>query len=133
MERGLPQAARPAVRRPRRLPRGVALRGSAYACLRALSTPLPPRQTVAEVCADFEPYRLIQARQLAMLSRADIAAHVGVPAWQVLHWESGISAPSAYQLEKLVEVTDMIVPFFKRGRPMAILDSAHLFMRPTDR
>jgi transcriptional regulator with XRE-family HTH domain len=98
--------------------------------LRALSVPLPPQPTAAEVCADFEPYRLIQARQLAMLSRADIAAHVGVPAWQVLHWESGVSVPKAYQLEKLAEATDMIVPFFKRGRPMPRITEADCHFRP---
>jgi transcriptional regulator with XRE-family HTH domain len=98
--------------------------------LRALSTPLPPQPTAVEVSADFEPYRLIQARQLTMLSRADLAAHVGVLAWQVLHWESGISAPKAYQLEKLAEVTDTIVPFFKRGRPMPRITEADCHFRP---
>ncbi|MEU4558400.1 helix-turn-helix transcriptional regulator [Actinoplanes sp. NPDC023936] len=82
------------------------------------------------MCADFEPYRLIQARQLAMLSRADIATHVGVPAWQVLHWESSISVPKAYQIEKLAEITGMVVPFFKRGRPMPRITEADCHFRP---
>jgi helix-turn-helix protein len=98
--------------------------------LRPLSTPLPPQPTPAEVSADFEPYRLVQARQLAMLSRADIGAALGIPAWQVLHWETGISAPKAYQLVKLAEVTDMIVPFFKRGRPMPRITEADCHFRP---
>jgi hypothetical protein len=98
--------------------------------LRSLSTPLPPEPTTAEVCADFEPYRLIQARQLAMLSRADIGAALGVPAWRVLHWESSISAPRPDQLVKLAEVTGTIVPFFKRGRPMVRITEDDCHFRP---
>jgi hypothetical protein len=97
---------------------------------RAASASLPPPPTATEVCADFEPYRLIQARQLAMLSRAGIAAHIGIPAWQVLHWESGISTPRAYQLVRLAEITEVIVPFFKRGRPMPRITEADCHFRP---
>ena len=98
--------------------------------LSPFSTPLTPAPTPAEVCADFEPYRLIQARQLAMLSRADIGAALGIPAWQVLHWETGISVPRPDQLVKLAEITDMIVPFFKRGRPMPRITEADCHFRP---
>lgn len=98
--------------------------------LRALSAPLPPRPTLADICADFEPYRLVQARQLAMLSRADIAAAVGVPAWQVQYWEANIGAPKPYQLEKLAEVTGMIPAFFKGGRPMLRITEADVHFRP---
>lgn len=97
---------------------------------RPLRRPLPPGPSLADVCADFEPHRLVQARQLAMLSRADIAEAVGAPAWQVLHWESSISAPKPYQLEKLAEVTGMIPAFFKRGRPMPRITEADCHFRP---
>jgi transcriptional regulator with XRE-family HTH domain len=100
---------------------------------RRFSRPRTPQPTAVEVCAAFEPYRLIQARQLAAISRADIGQHLGVPAWQILHWETAISVPKAYQLEQLAELLKVPVPFFKRGRPMAILDSGHLFMCTVDR
>lgn len=98
--------------------------------LRRLKSPLPSSPTASEVCADFEPRRLVQARHLAMLSRADIADTLGVPAWQVLHWESSISVPKAYQLEKIAELTEQIVPFFKRGRPMPQITEADCHFRP---
>lgn len=98
--------------------------------LRALSAPQKPEPSLADICADFEPHRLVQARQLAMLSRADIGEAVGVPAWQVLHWESNIGAPKPYQLEKLAEVTGMIPAFFKGGRPMPRITEADCHFRP---
>lgn len=101
--------------------------------LRALGASLLSEPTAVEVCADFEPYRLVQARHLAMLGRGDLADRVGVPAWQVLHWESAISVPKPYQLERIAEVTGQIVAFFKRGRPMAIIDSSRLFVCTVDR
>ncbi len=101
------------------------------AVLRFPERPGKAGPTAADVCADFEPGRLVQARQLAMLSRADIAEAVGVPAWQILHWETAISVPKAYQLVKLAEVTGHIVPFFKRGRPMARLTEADCHFRPS--
>ncbi len=100
---------------------------------RRFSRPRTPAPSAVEVCADFEPYRLIQARQLSGLSRTDIGQHLGVPAWQILHWETAISAPKAYQLERLAELLEVPVPFFKRGRPMVILDSSHLHMCSIDR
>lgn len=101
--------------------------------LRALSVPLPPEPTAVEVCADFEPYRLVQARNLLGWRRLDLAEAIGVQPWRVAHWETAISVPKPYQLEKIAEVTGQIVAFFKRGRPMAILDSSRLFMCTVDR
>lgn len=101
--------------------------------LRALRAPLPPSPTPAEVCADFEPYRLIQARNLAGLTRRDLADAIGVEPWRIAHWETAVTVPKPYELEKIAEATGMIVPFFKRGRPMPILDSAHLHMCTIDR
>lgn len=101
--------------------------------LRALRAPLPPSPTPAEVCADFEPYRLIQARNLLGWTRRDLADATGVEPWRICHWESAVSVPKAYQLERVAEATGQLVAYFKRGRPMPILDSAHLHMCNIDR
>lgn len=85
------------------------------------------------MCADFEPYRLVQARQLHGWTRRDLSEHTGVEPWRICHWETGISAPKAYRLEKVAEATGELVAFFKRGRPIAYIDSSQLFMCSTDR
>lgn len=98
--------------------------------LRAAQAPTRPVPTLAKVCADFEPQRLIQARHLAMLGRGDLGQLIGAPAWQVLHWESGISAPKPYQLAQIAERTDQLPAYFKRGRPMAMITEADCHFRP---
>lgn len=101
--------------------------------LRALRATLRPSPTPAEVCADLEPYRLIQARNLLGWTRRDLAEATGIEPWRIAYWEASVTAPKPYELEKVAEATGQIVPFFKRGRPMAILDSADLFMCSIDR
>jgi len=101
--------------------------------LRALRSPLPPSPTPTEVCADFEPYRLIQARQLLGWSRRDLSETTGIEPWRIAYWESAVSVPKPYELEKVAEATGCLVAFFKRGRPMPILDSSALFMCSVDR
>lgn len=100
--------------------------------LRRLSAPLPPSPTTVEVCADFEPHRLIQARQLLGWTRRDLSDATGYEPWLICHWESSIGVPKAYQLEKVADATGCLVAFFKRGRPMSILDSSHLHMCKVD-
>lgn len=101
--------------------------------LRGLRAPLPPSPTPAEVCADFEPHRLVQARNLLGWTRRDLSDATGYEPWRICHWESAISVPKPYELEKVAEATGQLVAFFKRGRPMAILDSSQLFMCSVDR
>lgn len=100
---------------------------------RRFSVPSTPGPTAVEVSADFEPYRLIQARQMNGWTRRDLSDHTGITPQQIGWWETGVGAPKAYELERLAEATGALVAFFKRGRPMVILDSAHLFMCEVDR
>lgn len=93
--------------------------------LRPPRAPLPPRPTTAEVCADFEPYRLIQARNLLGWRRRDLSDATGFEL-------TAIGVPKPYELEKIAEVTGTVVAFFKRGRPMPILDSSQLHMCTVD-
>nr|WP_221374527.1 helix-turn-helix transcriptional regulator [Actinoplanes polyasparticus] len=101
--------------------------------LRALSAPPPPQPTAVEVCADFEPYRLIQARQMNGWTRRDLSEATGLTPQQIAWFEGGVLTPKAYELERIADATGTLVAFFKRGRPMAILDSSALFMCTTDR
>lgn len=95
--------------------------------------PLPPGPTAVQVCADFEPHRLIQARQLNGWTRRDLAQAAGLTPQQIMWWETGVGAPKAYELERIAEATGCLVAFFKRGRPMVILDSSALHMCQVDR
>lgn len=101
--------------------------------LRPVRAPLSPQPTTAEVCADFEPYRLIQARNLLGWTRWDLSDATGVEPWRICHWETAVSVPKPYELERIAEATGCLVAFFKRDRPMPILDSVHLRMCTVDR
>ncbi|GAA0493838.1 hypothetical protein Ade02nite_21060 [Paractinoplanes deccanensis] len=101
--------------------------------LRALSAPLPPQPTAVEVCADFEPYRLVQARQMHGWTRKDLSVASGLTPQQICWFEVGVLTPKAYELERIAEATGTLVAFFKRGRPMAVLDASSLFMCTIDR
>jgi transcriptional regulator with XRE-family HTH domain len=98
--------------------------------LRPLRAPLPPSPSTAEVCADFEPARLEQARHLAGMSRGDLGHRIGVTPLQVVHWECGVNVPKPYELEKIAETTGHLVAFFKRGRPMLRITEADCHFRP---
>lgn len=100
---------------------------------RAPTTTTALTPTAVEVAADFEPYRLVQARHLAMIGRQDLAAAVGVPGWRIVHWESRISTPVAYEIEKLAQALDVPAGFFKGGRPMAYLSAADVHWCGGDR
>lgn len=110
--------------RPAKTPRRPARKAGASAA---------PTPTAVEVAADFEPYRLVQARHLAAISRQDLAATAGVPPWRIVHWESRVSKPVAYEVEKLARALDVPVGFFKAGRPMAFLSAADVHWCGGDR
>lgn len=97
------------------------------------SAPIPSGPTLAEVCADFEPLRLVQARNLLGWRRSDLSDASRITPQRICHLESAVSKPKPWELTKLAEVLDVPPAFFKRGRPMAVLDSADLFMCTIDR
>lgn len=100
---------------------------------RRFSAPTPPAPTLTEVCAEFEPLRLVQARNMHGWRRADLADASGITAQRICHLESAVSKPQPWELTKLAEVLEVPHAFFRRGRPMAVLDSSALFMCTTDR
>lgn len=97
--------------------------------------PLPDAPTAAEVAADLEPYRVVLARQRFGWTRTELAERLGgrfTPAW-VAAVESGMVQMRAYEVEKLAEVTENPVAYFKRGRPMAYLSPADVWICGSDR
>ena len=90
--------------------------------------PRPPAPSAVEVAADFEPYRLVQARHLAGMRRRDLAEQVGAAPWRIVQWESHVSVPKAHEVERLADVLGVPVGFFKRGRPMVYLDTSSVFI-----
>lgn len=84
--------------------------------------------SLPDICADFEPRRVRQALVLAGLSNHQAAERIGLgvtPA-AVNHWQHGSWKPRPLELQRLAEVTDQLPEFFRRGRPMASLDSGHI-------
>lgn len=106
-----------------RFPAGRAPRGTRPP---RTAQPAVPEPTLAEICADLEPARIIQARQLHGWSRRDLADRCGVPAGHPVRWECGALPVHPLHLAKLAEVTGFPPAFFRRGRPMARLTAADI-------
>lgn len=84
---------------------------------------------LAEVARVFDPARLTQARCLAGLTKAALAAQVGVTPAAVSQWEARTTPPRPDHLLKLAEILDVPVGFFALGRPHARLDAAAAHFR----
>lgn len=74
--------------------------------------------------ADFEPARLVQARRLAGMSRADLEDATGIRRRQIGRWETSIGAPNRWEIGKLADALDQLPAFFNRGRPLPMLSSS---------
>ena len=85
--------------------------------------------SASDVAVVFDPARLTQARQLAGLTKAALAARIGVSGAAVSQWESVISPPRPDHLRRAAEVLDVPVEFFAAGRPFAQLDGADAHFR----
>ncbi|WP_280414947.1 XRE family transcriptional regulator [Nocardia carnea] len=85
--------------------------------------------SASDVAVVFDPARLTQARQLAGLTKAALAARIGVSGAAVSQWESVISPPRPDHLHRAAEVLDVPVEFFAAGRPFAQLDGAGAHFR----
>ncbi|GAA3844365.1 XRE family transcriptional regulator [Saccharothrix violaceirubra] len=66
---------------------------------------------------DLDPARLVQARELAGLSRRGLAELVGVSATQLCRYEAGASHPSPDVVRGLARTLDVPAAFFRPGRP----------------
>jgi Zn-dependent peptidase ImmA (M78 family)/transcriptional regulator with XRE-family HTH domain len=89
--------------------------------------PADPAQDLETVRALFDGGRLTQARQLAGLLKADVAAQVGVTAAAVGQFEGGVARPSSATLGKLALALGVPTRFFAADRPRFSVseDEAH--------
>lgn len=81
------------------------------------------------VAAAFDAGRLRQARQLALKTKQDVAAAIGVSPAAVGQYESGAFAPRPEHIEKLATFLRVPVGYFAAGRPQARLESTGVFFR----
>lgn len=92
-------------------------------------SPTGPTPSAESVAAAFDAGRLRQARQLALKTKQDVAAAIGVSAAAVGQYESGSFAPRPEHIEKLATFLRVPVAYFAAGRPQARLESAGVFFR----
>jgi Zn-dependent peptidase ImmA (M78 family)/transcriptional regulator with XRE-family HTH domain len=72
----------------------------------------------------FEPYRLRQARQLALLTKREVAEASGVSPAAIGQYEAGISVPRSRTITRLADALDVSIEFFAPGRPFQRLDTS---------
>lgn len=81
------------------------------------------------VAAAFDPARLTQARVLAELTKAELAAVLGVSPAAVGQYETGATRPRTELLPALARALSVPVAFFAAGRPLGRLDAAGAHFR----
>ncbi|KQO42783.1 MULTISPECIES: ImmA/IrrE family metallo-endopeptidase [unclassified Aeromicrobium] len=75
----------------------------------------------------FEPGRLRQAREVALLNKKEVAEASGVSAAAIGQYEAGISTPRPDTLIRLADALDVPVEFFEPGRPLQALDTSDTY------
>ena len=75
----------------------------------------------------FEGDRLRQARQLAMLTKKEVAELADISQAAVGQYEAGVVAPRLDTLQRLATALDVPVDFFAAGRPRQKLDTSETF------
>lgn len=80
-------------------------------------------ETSSAVARAFDPSRLTQSRLLAGMTKAALAARLGLSAAAIGQFEAGVSRPRADHLPKLAATLQVPVSFFAAGRPHARVDA----------
>lgn len=75
----------------------------------------------------FEPDRLRQARQLALMTKKEVAEAADVSPATIGQYEAGISVPRANTVERLAHALDVPVEFFASGRPLQRLETSETY------
>lgn len=75
----------------------------------------------------FDPGRLRQAREAALMNKKDVANESGVSPAAVGQYEAGISSPRPDTLVRLAKALDVPVEFFEPGRPLQALDTSETY------
>ncbi|MFC0862164.1 helix-turn-helix domain-containing protein [Sphaerimonospora cavernae] len=86
----------------------------------------PSPQAVAEV---FDGTRLTQARQLAALTKKEVAERIGVSPAAVGQYEAGVTRPRPDLIPLISEVLAVPAAFFLPGRPHGKLDGSMAHFR----
>lgn len=85
--------------------------------------------TDAQIAETFDGDRLRQARQLALRTKQDVAAAVGVSPAAIGQYEANAMAPRPDLIGRLASALDVVPEFFAAGRPQAKLESGDAFFR----
>jgi Zn-dependent peptidase ImmA (M78 family)/transcriptional regulator with XRE-family HTH domain len=75
----------------------------------------------------FEPDRLRQARQLAMLTKREVAEASGVSPAAVGQYEAGVAVPRPETISRLAVALDVPEDFFGSGRPLQRLETSETY------
>jgi Zn-dependent peptidase ImmA (M78 family)/transcriptional regulator with XRE-family HTH domain len=86
----------------------------------------PSPQAVADA---FDPARLTQARQLAALTKKDLAERIGVTPAAVGQYETGMTRPRPDLIPRLADTLGVPTAFFLTGRPHGKLDGSTAHFR----
>ncbi|MFD8391807.1 helix-turn-helix domain-containing protein [Streptomyces sp. NPDC059680] len=77
----------------------------------------------------FHPPRLTQARQLAGMTKKEVAEGIGVSPAAVGQYETGSSKPRPDILPRLADVLGVPMEFFLAGRPIGKVDTSMAYFR----
>lgn len=75
----------------------------------------------------FEPDRLRQARQLALMTKKEVAEAADVSPAAVGQYEAGISVPRPSTVDRLADALDVPLEFFAPGRPLQRLETSETY------
>jgi len=81
------------------------------------------------IAAAFDPARLTQARRLAGMTKAAVAAEIGISAAALGQYEAGTTNPRSDHLLALGRVLDVPIAFFGSSRPHARFDPSTAHFR----
>lgn len=86
-------------------------------------------ETLQQIARAFDPARLVQARQLAKATKAQLQDRVGVTATAIGQYERGEVRPRADTVAQLAKALAVPVGFFAYGRPRVPLEIAQASFR----
>ncbi|WP_207795492.1 helix-turn-helix domain-containing protein [Cryobacterium zongtaii] len=97
--------------------------------MRRIETTPISEETLQQVARAFDPARLVQARQLAKATKAQLQESVGVTATAIGQYERGEVRPRADTVAQLAKALAVPVGFFAYGRPRVPLEIAQASFR----
>lgn len=93
------------------------------------TAPATPEVSPGAVSRAFDPARLTQARQLAGLTKKEVADAIGVTPAAVGQYETGSNRPRPEHIPRLAESLSVPMAFFVAGRPRGSIDASMAHFR----